>query len=153
MLIPSSNLVFFVIVGMISGLLNQLQISRLLYVMEFLGLLIGLGLLEQQHLIYLRHLTRFDMLVFTSLGHIKFCIKYSALFCLLLVMDSFEWFQSQQTRDKVVSIDSFKQLEVVNNVNYVTSEAACILQIWLQVAHRSKLCLYLQMIQTIFLFY
>ena len=44
---------------------------------------------------------------------------------------------------KVVSIDSFKQLEVVNNVNYVTSEAACILQIWLQVAHTSKLCLYL----------
>ena len=46
---------------MILGLLDQLEIFLQFYLIELLGLLTGLGLLE--HLIYPRLLTGFDMLV------------------------------------------------------------------------------------------
>ena len=55
---------------MVLGLLNQLQIFSQLYLIELLGLLTGLGLLELYYLIYPRLPTGFGMLVFfTRLRH------------------------------------------------------------------------------------
>ena len=48
------------------GLLHQLQIFLQLHLIELLGFLGGLGLLKLQHLIYLRLLTGFGILVFFS---------------------------------------------------------------------------------------
>ena len=42
---------FFLISSMVLGLLNQLQIFSQLYVIELLGFLTGLGLLQLWHLI------------------------------------------------------------------------------------------------------
>ena len=78
---------------MILGLLDQLQILSQLYLIEFLGLLTGLGLLELWHSIYPRLLTGFGMLVFfTNLSLMEFQIRYLALFLLFSVIDGFEWF-------------------------------------------------------------
>ena len=56
---------------MVLGLLDQLLIFKQLYLIELLGLLTGLGLLELWHLIYPRLLTGFGMLVFfTNLSQI-----------------------------------------------------------------------------------
>ena len=80
---------------MVLGLLNQLQIFLQLYLIELLGLLTGLGLLELWHLIYPRLLTGFGMLVFfTNLSFMEFQVRCLALFLLFLVIDSFEWFYS-----------------------------------------------------------
>ena len=58
---------------MVLGLLDQLQIFLQLYLIELLGLLRGLGLLELWHLIYPRLLTVLSMLVFfTNLGLMEF---------------------------------------------------------------------------------
>ena len=76
------------------GLLDQLQIFSQLYMMELLGLLTGLGLLELWHVIYPGLFTGFGMVVFfTNLTPVKFQVRYLALFLLLLfsVIDSFEW--------------------------------------------------------------
>ena len=54
----------FLISSMVLCLLDQLQIFSQLYLIELLGLLTGLGLLELWHLTYSRHLTGFGMLVF-----------------------------------------------------------------------------------------
>ena len=51
---------------MVLGLLNQLQIFLQVYLIELLGLLTGLGLLELWHLVYPRLLTGFGMLVSKS---------------------------------------------------------------------------------------
>ena len=78
---------------MVLGLLDQLQIFSQLYLIELLGLLTGLGLLELWHLIYPRFLTMFGMPVyFTNLSLMGFLVRYLALFLLLLVIDGFEWF-------------------------------------------------------------
>ena len=78
---------------MILGLLDQLQILSQLYLIEFLGLLTGLGLLELWHSIYPRLLTGFGMLVFfTNLSLMEFQVRYLALFLLFSVIDDFEWF-------------------------------------------------------------
>ena len=78
---------------MVLILLNQLQIFCQLYLIELLGLLAGLGLLELWHLIYPRLLTGFDMLAFfTNLIFMEFQVRYLALFLLFSVIDSFEWF-------------------------------------------------------------
>ena len=70
---------------MVLGLLDQLQIFLQFYLIEFLGLLMDLGLLELWHLIYPRLLTWLDMLVFfTSL--MEFQVRYLALFLLFSVM-------------------------------------------------------------------
>ena len=50
--------------SMVLGLLNKLQIFWQLCLMELPGLLRGLGLLEQWHLIYPRLSTEFGMMVF-----------------------------------------------------------------------------------------
>ena len=72
---------FFLISSMGLGLLNQVQIFWQLYLIELLGLLTGLGLLELQHLIYLRFLIGFGILVFfTNLILNEFQVRYFALF-------------------------------------------------------------------------
>ena len=70
------KLAFFLISKMVLGPLNQLQIFSLWYLIELLGLLPGLGLLELWHLIYPRNLTGFGMLVyFTNLGLGEFQVR------------------------------------------------------------------------------
>ena len=55
---------------MVLGFLDQLLIFSELYLIELLGLLTGLGLLELWHFTYPRLLTGFGMLVFfTNLSH------------------------------------------------------------------------------------
>ena len=78
---------------MILGLLDQLQIFSQLYLIELLGPLTGLGLLELWHLIYPRLLTGLGMLIFfTNFNLIKFQVRYLALFLLCSVIDGFKWF-------------------------------------------------------------
>ena len=63
-----------------------------LYLIELVGLLTGLGLLELWHLIYPRLLTGFDMLVYlTNLSVMEFQVRYLVLFQHFSVIDSFEW--------------------------------------------------------------
>ena len=60
---------------------------------ELIGLLTGLGLLELWHLIYPRLLAGFGMLVFfTNLSLMEFQVRYLVLFLLFSVIDDFEWF-------------------------------------------------------------
>ena len=78
----------FLISSMVLGHLNQLQIFSQLYLIELLGLLTGLGLLELWHLIYPRLLTGFGMLVFfTNLSLMEFQVRYLALFLLFSVIE------------------------------------------------------------------
>ena len=78
---------------MVLGLVDQLLIFSQLYLIELLGLLTGLGLLELWHLIYPRLLSVFGMLVyFTNVSLMEFQVRYLALFLLFSVIDSFEWF-------------------------------------------------------------
>ena len=84
---------FFLIPGMVLGLLGQLQIFSQLHLIELLGLLTGLGLLKLWHLIYPSFLTWFGMLVFfTNLNLMEFQVRYLALFLLFSVIDDFKWF-------------------------------------------------------------
>ena len=70
---------------MVLGLLDQLQIFWKLYLIELLGVLAGLGLLELQHLVYL---WGFDILVFLAiLSLMEFRVRYLALFVLVSVID------------------------------------------------------------------
>ena len=86
-------MVSFLISSMVLGLLDQVLIFSQFYLIELLGLLTGLGLLELWHLIYPRLLTGFGMLVFfTNFSLIEFQVRYSALFLLFSVIDNFEWF-------------------------------------------------------------
>ena len=87
------NLAFFLISNKVSGLLNQLQILQQLYLIEFLGLLMGLGLLKLQYLTYSRLWPGFVMLLcFTKARLIKFWVRYLVLSHLFSVLDSFKWF-------------------------------------------------------------
>ena len=64
---------------MVLGLLNQLQVFSQLHLVELLGLLTDVGLLELWHLIYPRLLTEFDMLVFfTNVSLVEFQVRYLA---------------------------------------------------------------------------
>ena len=58
---------------------------------ELLGLLANLGLLELWHLIYLRLLSGFDMLACWS-SQMEYQVRYLTLFLLFSVIDDFEWF-------------------------------------------------------------
>ena len=83
----------FLISSMVLGLLHQLQILSQLYLIELLGLLIGLGLLKLWHMIYPRLLTEFGMLVFfTNLSLMEFQVRYLALILLFTVIDGFKGF-------------------------------------------------------------
>ena len=87
---------FFLIFSMVVGLLDQLQVFSQLYLIELLGLLTGLGLLQLWHLIYPRLLAGFGMLVFfINLSLMEIQVRYLALFLLSSVIDGFEWFQME----------------------------------------------------------
>ena len=91
--ITQRNVVFFLISSMVLGCLDELQIYLQFYLIELLGRLTGLGLLELQHLIYSRLLTGFGMLVFfTSLNVVEFQVRYQALFLPFSVIDGFKMF-------------------------------------------------------------
>ena len=78
---------------MVLSLLNQLLIFSQLYLIELLGFLTGLGLLDLWYLIYPRLLTGFGMLFFfTDLSLMEFQVRYLPLFLLFLVIDHFKWF-------------------------------------------------------------
>ena len=65
---------------MVLGHLDQLEIFSQLYLIELLGLLRGLGLLELWDLIYPKLLTEFDMVVFfTNLSLMEYQAIYLAL--------------------------------------------------------------------------
>ena len=86
-------MVFFLISSMVLGLLDPMLIFSQLYLIELVGLLTGLGLLDLWHLIYPRLLTGFGILVFfTNLSLMEFQVRYLALFLLFSVIDDFEWF-------------------------------------------------------------
>ena len=83
----------FLISSMVFSLLDQLQIFSQLYLIELLGILTSLGLLELYHLIYPRLLTGFGMLVFfTNLSVMEFQVRHLVLFLLFSVIDGFEFF-------------------------------------------------------------
>ena len=93
---------FFQIFGMGLGLLDQLLIFSQLYLIKLLGLLTGLGLLQQWQLIYPRLLTGFGMLVFfTNLSLTEFQVRYLALFLLFSVIDGFEWFWMESLQKNI----------------------------------------------------
>ena len=93
LLITLRNVAFFLISSLDLGLLDQLQIFSKLYLIELLGLLTGLGLLELWCLIYQRILKGFRMSAFfTNLSLMEFEVRFLVLFLLFLVIDGFEWF-------------------------------------------------------------
>ena len=92
MLITYRNVVFFLISSLVLGLINKLKIFWQLYLIELLGLLTGLELLELWHLIYPRLLTGFMLVFFTNLSLMELQVRYLALFLLFSVIDSFKWF-------------------------------------------------------------
>ena len=78
---------------MVLGLLGQQQIFWQLYLIELLGLLTDLELLELWHLIYPRLLTGLGILVFfTNLSFMEIQVKYLTLFLLFSVIEGFYWF-------------------------------------------------------------
>ena len=102
------NVVFFLISSMVLGLLDQLLIFLQLYLIELLGLLTGLGLLEMWHLIYPRLLTGFGMLVlFTNLSLMEYQVRYLALFLLFSVTDDFEWFWMESLQKNIQLMREF----------------------------------------------
>ena len=63
------------------GLLDQLQIFLQLYLIELLGLLADMGLIELYNLTYPKLLTGFVMVVFfTNLSLMEFQVRYLAYF-------------------------------------------------------------------------
>ena len=123
MLVTWRNVVFFLTSRMVLGLLNQLLIFSQLYLIELLGLLTGLGLLELWHLIYPRLLTGFSMLVFfTNLSLMEFQVRYSALFLLFSVIDDFEWFWMESLDKNIQLMQEFlKAPFLVLHFSYYTS--------------------------------
>ena len=123
------NVAFFLISKMVVGLLDQLQIFSLWYLIEFLGLLTGLGLLKLWHLIYPRLLTVSDMVVyFTNLGLGEFQVRYLALFLLFSVVDDFEWFWMESLHRSIQLV-----LEFLKGPLLVLHFFSCILMTFLMV--------------------
>ena len=92
LLIAWRNGASFLISSMVKGLSNQLQIFRQLYLTELVGSLIGLGLLEPWHIIYLRLFTGCDMMVFfTNSNIMELQFGYLTLFLLFSVIDGIMW--------------------------------------------------------------
>ena len=93
---------------MVLGLLNQLLIFSQLYLIELLGLLTGLGILELWHLIYPKLLIGFGMLVFfTNSSLMEFQVIYLALFLLFSVIDDFEWFWMESLHKNIQLMQEF----------------------------------------------
>ena len=115
-------MVFFLISRMVLGLLDQLPIFSQLYLIELLGLLTSMKLLEMWYLIYLRLLTGFGMLVFfTNLSLMEFHIRYLALFLLFLVIDNFKRFCMENLHKNIQLMQEFlKVLFLVLHFSYYT---------------------------------
>ena len=105
---------------MILGHLDQLEIFLQFYLIELLGLLTGLGLLE--HLIYPRLLTGFGMLVsFANVSLMEFQVRYLALFLLSSVIDSFEWFwMASLPKNIQLMLEFLKAPFLVLHISYYT---------------------------------
>ena len=94
--------------SIVLGLLGQLLIFSQLYLIEFLGFLTGLELLELWQLIYSRLLTGFGMLVFfTNLSLMGFQVRYLALFLLFSVIDNFKWFWMESLHKNIQLMQEF----------------------------------------------
>ena len=101
-------MVFFLILSMVLGLLDQLLIFSQLYLIELPGLLTGLGLLELWHLIYPRLLTEFGMLVFfTNLILMEFQVRYLVLYLLFSVIDDLKWFWMESLHKNIQLMQEF----------------------------------------------
>ena len=75
---------------------------------ELLGFLTGLGLLELWCLIYPRLLTGFDMLFYsTNLSLMEFQSRYLALFLVFSVIDDFQWFWMESLHKNIQLIQKF----------------------------------------------
>ena len=110
------------ILSMVLGLLDQLQIFSKLYLIELLGLLTGLGLLELWYLIYPRLLSGFGMLFsFANLSLMEFQFRSLALFLLFSLIDSFEWFWMEGLYKKIqLMLDYLKVSFLVLHFSYYT---------------------------------
>ena len=113
---------FFLISSIVLGLLDQLLIFLQLYLIELPGLLTGLRLLKQWHLIYPRLLTGFGMLVFfTNLSLMEYQVRYLALFLLFSVIDDFEWFWMESLHKNIQLMrESLKAPFLVLHFSYYT---------------------------------
>ena len=102
---------------------DQLQIISQLCLIEFLGLLTGLGLLKLWHLIYPRLLTGFGMLVFfTNLSLTEFQVRYFVLFCLFSIIESFKWFWMESLDKNIqLMLEFLKAPFLVLHFSYYTS--------------------------------
>ena len=98
-------MVLFLISSMVLGLLDHLQIFSQLYLIELLGLLTVLGLLELCHLIYPRLLA--GLVFFTNLSLMEFKVRYLALFLLFSVIDDFEWFWLESLQKNIQLMQEF----------------------------------------------
>ena len=116
----------FLILSMVLGLLDQLQIFSKLYLIELLGLLTGLGLqvwgYELWYLIYPRLLSGFGMpFSFANLSLMEFQFRYLALFLLFSLIDSFEWFWMEGLCKKIqLMLEYLKASFLVLNFSYYT---------------------------------
>ena len=112
---------FFLISSIVLYLFDQLQIFSRLYLIELLGLLTGMGLLELWCLIYPRFLTGFGILIyFTNLSLMEFQIRYLALF-FFSIIDSFKWFWMESLDKNIqLMLEFFKPLFVVLLFSYYT---------------------------------
>ena len=106
---------------MVLYLFDQLQIFSRLYLIELLGLLTGMGLLELWCLIYPRLLTGFGILIyFTNLSLMEFQIRYLAVF-FFSIIDSFKWFWMESLDKNIqLMLEFFKPLFVVLLFSYYT---------------------------------
>ena len=96
---------FFLISSMVLGLLDQLLIFLQLYLIELLGLLTGLGLLDLLHLIYPKLLIGFGMLVFfTNVSFMEFQVRYLAVFLLFSVIDDIVILDEKSSQEYPVNV-------------------------------------------------
>ena len=107
---------------MVLGLPDHLQIFTQLYLIELLGLLTGLRLLELWHLTYPRLLTGFGMLVFfTNLSLAEFQVRYLVLFLLYSVTDGFKWFWMESCHKNIqLMLEFLKAPSLVLHFSYYT---------------------------------
>ena len=118
-------MVFFLISSMVLGILDQLQIFWQFYMIELLGLLTGLGLLELYHFIYPRLLSGFGMfgmlVLFTNLSLTQFQGRYFVLLLLFSVIDGFRWFWlGSLCKNIQLILDFLKAPFLVLNFSYYT---------------------------------
>ena len=119
---------------MVLRLLHQLQIFSQPYLIELLGLLTDLGLLELSYLIYPRLLAGFGMTVyFSNLSLTELQVRYLALFLLFSVIDGFEWFwmESLHKNIQLMLLKLKFQLKFLKAPFLVLQFSCCILMTFL----------------------